>query len=127
MENPGKLSQWLQAVCQKRNLSLRQAAAKTGLSHTAVRNIIAGGSRPLPETIRKLAQGFGGDGATERLALENRLLVLAGYRRELSQAAYLKIIPLLSPEHQNVIQVLVRELAKIESVEISASGRSRAS
>ena len=126
MENPGKLSQWLQAVCQKRNLSLRQAATKTGLSHGTIRDIIKG-NRPLPETIRKLARGFGGNG-NRGLLLEDRLLVLAGYRREkLSQAAYLKIIPLLSPEHQNVIEVLVRELAKVGGVEISTSRRSRAS
>ncbi|GAI89923.1 unnamed protein product [marine sediment metagenome] len=97
---------------------MRQAAAKTGLSHSAIRNIIDG-NRPLPETIRKLAQGFSGDSTAERLALEDRLLVLTGYRREeLSQAAYLKIIPLLSPEHQHIVEGLVGELAKIEGIEV---------
>lgn len=81
MEEQDGLSQWLQAVCRKEHLSLRQAAAKTALSHSTIRDIIAG-SRPLPETIRKLSQGFGGDGTAQRLALEDRLLGLAGYRSE---------------------------------------------
>ena len=33
-----------------------------------------------PETVRKLAQAFGGDGTNERLALEDKLLVLDGHR-----------------------------------------------
>jgi len=59
-------------------LSLRQAGAKAGLSHTTVRDII-NGSQPSPETIRKLAHSFG-VGRNQRLALENSLLLLAGYK-----------------------------------------------
>ena len=67
------------------------------MSHATIGDIIKG-NRPLPETIRKLAKGFGGDG---RLVLENHLLALAGYRSERHEEAseleaYLKIIPLLS-------------------------------
>ena len=121
MENQGKLSQWLEARCRTEHLSLRQAAARTGLSHSTIADIRKGG-RPVPETIRKLAQGFGGDGTAERLALEARLLVLAGYIEEKpSQAAYLKIIPLLSPEYQHIIEVLVRELVKIEGIKVPES------
>ena len=49
------------------------------MSHVTIADIRKGG-RPNPQTIRKLAQGFGGDGTNERLALEDRLLTLAGYR-----------------------------------------------
>ncbi|GAI97860.1 unnamed protein product, partial [marine sediment metagenome] len=108
----------LEEKCRREHLSLRQAATKTGLSHATIDDIIKG-RHPSPETIQKLARGFGGDG-NRGLALEDRLLVLAGYRREeLSQAAYLKIIPLLSPEYQHIIEVLVGELAKIEGIKES--------
>lgn len=76
MGNQGKLSEWLQERCKTERLSLRQAAARTGLSHATIRDVIKG-NHPLPETIRKLAQGFGGDGS---IALGDHLLVLAGYR-----------------------------------------------
>jgi len=73
------LGQWLAERCEREHLSLRKAGAKTGLSGAAIGDIIRG-SRPLPETIRKLAKAFGGDGTNERLALEDRLLILADYR-----------------------------------------------
>ncbi len=81
MENQGSLGQWLNQRCKKEHLSLRQAAAKTGVSHATIADIIEG-SRPLPETIGKLASTFGGDGPNHRLALEDKLIVLAGYRTE---------------------------------------------
>lgn len=114
MNEQSSLGQWLGEKCHREHLSLRQAAARAGLTHTTIYNIIKG-SHPSAETIRTLAQGFGGDGK-RGLALKDRLFVLAGYRREQTGEAYLKIIPLLSPEHQNIIQVLVRELAKIEGI-----------
>ena len=80
MEEQG-LGQWLKDRCHREHLSLRQAAARTGLSHATIGDIIKD-SHPLPETIVKLAQAFGGDGNNERLALEDKLLVLAGYRTE---------------------------------------------
>ena len=79
MEN--QLSQWLEEKCKQEHLSLRQAAAKTGLSHSTIDDVIKGG-HPSAETIRKLAQGFGRDGINQRVALEDRLLMLAGYRTE---------------------------------------------
>jgi len=85
------LAQWLEERCRKEGLSLRKAGAKTDLSHSTIGDIIKGTSAS-PETIRKLAQGFGGEGANQRLALEDRLLVLVGYRtkrpegEELSEA-----------------------------------------
>lgn len=81
MEQVERLGQWLEVRCRKEGLSLRQAATKTGLSHTTVADIIKGDSHLSAETIRKLARAFGGDGH-QGLALEDRLLILAGYRSE---------------------------------------------
>lgn len=72
------IGQWLSDICQRDGLSLREAAAKTGLSHATIRDTIKG-VRPNPETVIKLAQAFG-NGPLERLALEDELLVLAGHR-----------------------------------------------
>ncbi|MBA7555585.1 hypothetical protein ES705_48256 [subsurface metagenome] len=74
----GSLGQWLQERCKRERLSLRQAAGKTGLSHSTIGDII-NGVQPSAETILKLACGFSGDGE-QRLALEDRLMVLAGFR-----------------------------------------------
>ena len=80
MEEQG-IGQWLGQKCKSEHLSLREAAARTGLSHATISDTIKG-SQPSAETIRKLARGFGGDGNNERLALEDKLLVLAGYRTQ---------------------------------------------
>ena len=77
------LGQWLKDRCKAERLSMRQAAVKTGLSHATIADIIKGAS-PSPETIRKLAQAFGGSG-NEKLALEDSLLILAGYRTPRSE------------------------------------------
>lgn len=76
----GGLGQWLEARCRDERLSLRQAATKTGLSHATIAGI-RNGNQPSPESIKKLAEAFSGNGQ-ERLALEDSLLVLAGYRIE---------------------------------------------
>ena len=89
MKQPTTVGQWLRQKCQQEGLSLRQAASKTGLSHATIGDIINGDSVS-SESIRKLAQAFGGDG-NERLALEDAMLVLVGHRtrrpegQELSQ------------------------------------------
>jgi len=74
------LSDWLRERLERERLSLRKAAAKIGLSHTAIRDIL-NGVRPTAETVRKLARAFGGNGR-EAMALEDSLLILAGYRSE---------------------------------------------
>ena len=74
------LSEWMEERCRNEKLSLRGAAGRTGLSHATIAEIIKGVS-PTPESIRKLAHGFGGNGK-EGLALEDHLLTLAGYRTE---------------------------------------------
>jgi len=120
MENKTGLAQWLESKLNQEHLSLRQAAMKTGLSHATLADII-NGSHPLPETLKKLAKAFGGPC---RLALEDHLFALTGYRRERlgeEQPYFLKTIPLLSVEHQQVVEVLVREMARIEGIEALAS------
>ena len=79
MKERVSLSEWLEERCKREHLSLRQAAARTGLSHATIADIRKG-VRPVPETIQKLAKSFGGDGPNQRLALEDYLLTLAGYR-----------------------------------------------
>ena len=82
--NPGQrggLATWLEERCQKESLSLRQAAQKTGLSHATIADII-NGVHPSPETVRKLAGAFSANGDHYKLALEDKLLILAGYRSE---------------------------------------------
>lgn len=75
------LGSWLVERCRVEGLSLRQAGAKTGLSHATIRDIMNGSSASA-ETIRKLALGFGGGGHHSRLAVEDKLLTLSGYRSE---------------------------------------------
>ncbi len=90
--------QWLKEMCQKQGFSLRQVAAKTGLSHGTIEGLIKGAS-PAPETIKRLAHSFAGDG-NERLALEDSLLILAGYRTQ-------------RPEGQDLSQPLARLLDRV--------------
>jgi len=78
MERNLGLGLWLRQRCEKEGLSLRQAAAKTGLSHTTISQMLNGGSAS-PDSIRKLAEAFGGNGQL-RFVLEDKLLVLAGCR-----------------------------------------------
>ncbi len=90
---PTTLGDWLKGTCEKQGLSLRQVAARSSLSHGTIAGIIKG-SHPSPHTVRKLAECFAGEGH-ERLALEDNLLVLAGYRTQ-------------RPEGQNLNQPLAR-------------------
>ena len=80
MQGTSGLGQWLKQRCEAKGLSLRQAAAKIGVSHGTIAKIMDGAS-PAPETIKRIAQAFGQDG-NEKLALEDSLLILAGYRTE---------------------------------------------
>lgn len=79
MEEPRSLGKWLAERCQRESLSLRQAAIKTGISHATIADIIKGG-RPSPETVKKLADAFARDGDNVKAALQDELLILAGYR-----------------------------------------------
>ena len=99
MEEQTGLSQWLKDRCKAEGLSTRQAAARTGLSHATISDIINGASLPSPETIKRLAKAFGEDG-NERLALEDSLLILAGYRTQ-------------RPDGQDISQPLARLMDKV--------------
>ncbi len=80
MNQSSGLGAWLKEKCDKEGLSLRQAAEKTGLSHATIAQVIKSNGAS-PDTIKKLAQAFGGNGV-HRLTLEDQLLMLAGYRSE---------------------------------------------
>lgn len=75
------LGSWVERECNRQGLSLRQAAAKVGLSHSTLAEIVKGNTKVCAKTIKRLATCFGGDGK-RMLALEDELLVLAGYRTE---------------------------------------------
>lgn len=94
----GGVGQWLAERCQLEGLSLRQAAEKTGLSHATIADITKGG-QPSAETIKKLAGAFGGDGH-RKLAVEDKLLILAGYRTP-------------RPEGEEVSELLAQLLDKL--------------
>ena len=77
----GGIATWLEERCREESLSLRKASAKTSLSHATIADIIKG-VHPSPETIKKLAVAFSTSGNNHKLALEDKLLILAGYRSE---------------------------------------------
>jgi len=101
VEEQTGLSQWLKDRCKAEALSTRQAAARTSLSHATISDIINGASLPSPETIKRLAHAFGEDG-NERLALEDSLLILAGYRTQ-------------RPDGEDLSQPLARLMDKVAS------------
>lgn len=80
MQGTSGFGQWLKQRCEAEGLSLRQASARIGVSHGTIAKIMDGAS-PAPETIKRIAQAFGQNG-NEKLALEDSLLILAGYRTE---------------------------------------------
>lgn len=80
------LGEWLQAKCEEEGLSLRQMATKVGVSHQTIAGLI-NSKKALPQTIKKLAKAFGGD-HHQRIALEDKLLSLAGYRTERLEEAF---------------------------------------
>ena len=74
------LGEWLKAKCDGDRLSLRQVAKKAGLSHQTIAGLMDG-KRALPQTIKRLAKAFSDD-HHQTIALEDKLLCLAGYRTE---------------------------------------------
>lgn len=106
-----KCSQWLEETLKRNHLSLRQAGIKTGLSHSTIADIRRG-NHPSADTVGKLARAFGGDGQ-RGLALEDQLLVLAGYRtprpkgKELS-IAYATLIDRVSGFNEHQLEVMTR-------------------
>jgi len=72
-------SEWLTVRMGKEKLSLREAAEMAGVSHSTIAGLLKGVS-PTPETIKKLAKAFSNDGEKSWMAMEDELLVMAGYR-----------------------------------------------
>lgn len=104
------LATWLTETCEKERLSLREAAAKTGLSHGTIRDL-KNGVCPSTGSIKKLAEGFSED-IHERLSLEDHLLILAGHRtprpgQELSRHLA-RLIDRLSYFDEAQLQMMVR-------------------
>lgn len=74
-------SLWLEERCREEGLSDREAAARTGLSHSTIA-FMKRGTKPTPESIRKLAAAFSNNGVHQRQVLEDYLLTLCGYRSQ---------------------------------------------
>jgi len=107
--SPTALGDWLKETCEKQGLSLRQVAARSNLSHGTIADIVKG-AHPSPKTIKKLAMCFTGEGY-ERLALEDKLLVLAGYRTQRDEGQN------LSQPHARLMDIVSRlPKAQIELV-----------
>ena len=81
MTDNNSLGGWIQGKCNEEGLSLRQMATKVGVSHQTIAGLMTG-KKALPQTIKKLAKAFGNDHHHQTIALEDKLLVLAGYRTE---------------------------------------------
>lgn len=104
------VGQWLKDRCQKKGWSLREAAANTGLSHVTIADIMKG-VHPSAESIRKLSVAFGGDGL-RKLALEDELLTLAGYRTKRTEG-----------ELSESVGRLMDSLSKLNESQIKIIGR----
>ena len=79
-ERSSVLGEWIRGKCEEEGLSLRQVATKVGVSHQTIAGLM-NSKKALPQTIKKLAKAFGGDNH-QRIALEDKLLSMAGYRTE---------------------------------------------
>jgi len=116
------LAVWLEERCKKDGLSLRQAAQKTGLSHATIADIIKG-VHPSAETIKKLAEAFSQSGDHHRMALEDNLLVLAGYRSERPKEKELtepmaRLLDKLSEFNEPQLKIMGRFADFISQVEV---------
>ena len=84
-QEASSLGEWLQAKRDQEGLSLRQMATKVGVSHQTIVDLMDGG-KALPTTLKKLIIAFGGN-HHQKVALEDKLLFLAGYRTEPREGA----------------------------------------
>lgn len=110
------LGRWLKERCQQDHLSLRQVGEKAGISHATVHTIIKG-SHATAETVTKLAHAFSGDG-NRKIALEDELLILAGYRtrqEQISQpvAQLLDIVSHFSASQLKVVSAFAEYLIEV--------------
>ena len=58
-----ELGQYIKALCESHNLSLRQASIRAGLESTTIAKILQRDGRvvPTPHTLDRIAKGLGGD------------------------------------------------------------------
>ena len=116
MADETALGRWLKERCQKDRLSLRQVGEKAGLSHATVHTILKGG-HATAQTVTKLAHAFSRDG-NRKIALEDELLILAGYRsgqEQLSQpvAELLDIVNHFSAAQLKVVSAFAEYLIEV--------------
>lgn len=108
-------------------MSLRQATAKTGLSHATIDDIRKGG-RASAQTIRKLAEGFSESGDHQKLALEDELLVLGGYRtqrpegQELSQPLA-RLMDIISGFSEPQLKIMSRFAEFLAEIPVKGGGK----
>ncbi len=111
------LGKWLKERCQKDHLSMRQVGEKAGISHATVHTIIKGG-HATAATVTKLAHAFSGDGNRKKIALEDELLILAGYRSRQEQislpvAELLDIVKHFSASQLKVVSSFAEYLIEV--------------
>jgi len=106
MTDETDLGSWLKERCKNEHLSLRQVGERAGLSHSTVHTIIKGGHASA-ETVTKLAHAFSGDG-NRKIALEDELLILAGYRtrQEHISQPLAELLDIVSPFSESQIKVV---------------------
>jgi len=108
-ERTNTLGKWLKAKCDEEGLSLRQVATRVGVSHQTIAGLM-NSKKALPQTIKKLAKAFGGD-HHQMAALEDKLLILAGYRTERVEEALSEPLARLLDKlgHFNNSQLMIME------------------
>lgn len=55
------LGQYILDLCDKQNLSMRQASIRAGLSEDTIGVIVRRDTRPRPETLKAISEGIDGD------------------------------------------------------------------
>lgn len=121
MQGQGRLGKWLLEICQQQGLSLRQAGVRVGLSHGTIRDII-NGAHPLPATIKKLARAFGGNGR-QRLALEDKLLTLAGCRTERPSEKLTELLAQLMDKVKGFNELQIKMMVRFADFLVEIEGK----
>ncbi len=121
------LGEWLRLICKERRLSLRQAEKIIGISHSTVNFIMRGHPVNL-RTVQKLAKAFG-DGECHRRALEDKLMVMAGFRQrpiEVSEAVG-RLLDGIGDFSDDEFKILAEFADYLKEIRSSFSGRALSS
>ncbi len=104
--------------------SQQQLADRSGVGHAYISRLERDGFKnPSADILLRLARAL-------KVDIE-QLYEAAGYIGERSkgekakQQGYLKVLPLLSPGHQRVVEIVVRELAKVEGIKAASGPQGR--